>query len=185
VSWSSQWYANKHDFSELLVEDTKIRRYIKKNTPALARQDSDRTHAGKVVVFIHSSRVGRSSGKKGEKIDKLRRSLETSPPAHRNQDAGSEPARNGAAAVAQDIAEQLEKRVSFRRTIKNAIQKAMENGAKGIRVQLSGRLGGAENGPVRKGHAGQHPACPRSGPRWNTGFHERPPPRGTLGLKSG
>ena len=184
VTWSSQWYANKHDFSELLVEDFKIRRYIRKKQPGsgIAKIRIERTRE-KVVVFIHSSRVGSIIGKKGEKIDKLTAELENL--THRHIEIKTMEVNRPETEpqlVAQDIGEQLEKRVSFRRTIKNAIQKAMENGAKGIRVQLSGRLGGAEMARCEKAMQGSIPLSTLRA-KVEYGFHEASTAQGNIGIK--
>jgi len=157
-------------------------------TPRLwHRQDSDRTHAGK-GGRVHPTRPASGSiiGKKGEKIDQaLRRSwrnlhhrhieiktLEVNRPETEPQ------------LVAQDIAEQLEKRVSSAATDQERDPEGdgeRGQGDPGAAVGPARRCG---NGPVRKGHAGQHPRCPRSGPRWNTGFHEAATAQGNIGIKS-
>jgi small subunit ribosomal protein S3 len=184
TDWLSSWYASKQDFSDLLVEDQKIRRFIKKAHPTsgIARIRIERTRE-KVVVYVWSSRVGSIIGKKGEKIDKLTKDLESL--THRHIEVKTMEVNRpetDAQLVAQDIAEQLEKRVSFRRTIKNAIQRAMENGAKGIRVQLSGRLGGAEMARCEKAMEGSIPLSTLRA-RVEYGFHEASTAQGNIGIK--
>src|SRR5579864_6169725 len=146
VDWQSRWYAGKADFAELLVEDHKIRAFIKKKygRSGISRIRIERTRE-KVVVFIYSARVGMIIGKKGQEVDKLTKELENL--THRHVEVKTMEVNRPEVdpqLVAEDIAEQLEKRASFRRTMKRAMDTTMENGAKGIRIQLSGRLGGAE-----------------------------------------
>lgn len=184
MDWLSQWYASKGDFSELLVEDQKIRHFIKKRHPGkgIARIKIERTRE-KVVVYIYSSQVGAVIGKKGEKIDKLTKDLENL--THRHIEIKTMEVNRPETdpqLVAQDIAEQLEKRVSFRRTMKQAIQKAMENGAKGIRVQLSGRLGGAEMARCEKAMEGSIPLSTLRA-KVEYGFTEAATAQGNIGIK--
>src|SRR5271170_6647759 len=146
TGWLSQWYANKQDFAELLVEDKKIRDFVKKKyaRSGIARIQIERTRE-KVTVYVYSGRVGMIIGKKGQEIDKLTKELEDL--CHRHIEVKTMEVNRPETdpqLVAEDIAEQLEKRASFRRTTKRALEQTMEAGAKGIRVQLSGRLGGAE-----------------------------------------
>ncbi len=143
--WQSRWYASKQDFADLLVEDQKIRSFIKRRyRSGISRIEIERTRE-KVVVFIHSARVGMIIGKKGQEVDRLTKDLEDL--THRHIEVKTMEVNRpevDAQLVAEDIAEQLEKRASFRRTMKRAMDTTMENGAKGIRIQMSGRLGGAE-----------------------------------------
>src|SRR4029079_17675646 len=146
LDWQSCWYAGKQDFAELLIEDKKIRDYVKKRygRSGIARIRIERTRE-KVVVYIFSARVGMIIGKKGQEVDKLTKELEDL--AHRHIEIKTMEINRpevDAQLVAEDIAEQLEKRAAFRRTMKRTIDQTMEAGAKGIRLQLSGRLGGAE-----------------------------------------
>jgi len=148
IGWASQWYANKNDFSDLLVEDFRIRsfvlRLLKKKRPQISKIRIDRTRE-KVIVTIASAKIGVIIGKKGADIDKLtallqnltRRVIEV-----KTVEVGRP--ETDPQIIAQEIAEQLEKRASFRRTMKQAMEKSMEAGARGIRLQLSGRLGGSE-----------------------------------------
>ena len=183
IDWQSQWYAGKKEFSELLVEDAKVRRFIKKKHPTgVSKVRIERTRE-KVVVYIHSGRVGSIIGKKGEKIDKLTQQLQNL--IHRVVEIKTIEVPRPEVdpqLVAQDIAEQLEKRVSFRRTIKNAIQKAMENGAKGIRLQLSGRLGGSEMARCEKAMEGSIPLSTLRA-KVEYGFHEASTAQGNIGIK--
>src|SRR5262245_4492117 len=182
--WLSQWYASKGEFADLLVEDQKIRKFIKVKNPGagIAKIKIERTRE-KVSVFIWSSRVGSIIGKKGERIDKLTKDLEDL--THRHIELKTmEVAKpeTDAQLVSAEIAEQLEKRVSFRRTMKQAIQKAMENGARGIRVQLSGRLGGAEMARCEKAMEGSIPLSTLR-TKVDYGFSEAATAQGNIGIK--
>src|SRR5438552_8731381 len=146
TDWLSTWYANKQDFPELLVEDVKIRKFVKRrySGSGISKVRIHRTRE-KVTVFIHSARVGMIIGRKGQQVKKLTKDLEDL--THRHIEVKTMEVNRSevdAQLVAQDIAEQLSRRDSFRRTMKRAMDTTMENGAKGIRIQLSGRLGGAE-----------------------------------------
>src|SRR5262249_8440192 len=146
VDWSSRWYASKQDFAELLVEDVKVRRFIKKHyaDAGISKIKIERTRE-KVVVFIYAARVGVIIGKQGKEVEKLTRALDTRAD-RRMQGKRVEVKKPEADAQvgAEDIAKQLEKRASFRRAMKRAMDQTMEAGAKGVRLQLAGRLGGAE-----------------------------------------
>src|SRR6266851_10505627 len=152
IDWQSQWYANKQDFAELLVEDQKIRAYIKRRygRSGISRIRIERTRE-KVVIFIYSARVGMIIGKKGQEVDKLTKDLEDL--CHRHIEVKTIEANRPEVdpqLVAEDIAEQLGKRASFRRTMKRTIDTTMEAGAKGVRIQMAGRLGGAEMARTEK-----------------------------------
>src|SRR5688500_6159456 len=190
--WRSTWYANKQDFSELLVEDARIRVFIakyltarrdrKEQRPAIADIRIERTRE-RVTVVVTSSRVGAIIGKKGEKIDKLTKALDKL--TRRHIEAKTVEVTRpeiDAQLIAEDIAEQLEKRASFRRTMKQAMQRAMEGGAKGVKLQLSGRLGGAEMARCEKGMEG---SIPLSTLRCKVeyGFSEAATPQGNIGIK--
>src|SRR5947207_6252704 len=138
IPWLSQWYASKHDFAELLTEDEKVRTYVKKRygRSGISRIRIERTRE-KVVVYIYSARVGMIIGKKGQEVDKLTHELEAL--AHRHIEVKTMEINRPEVdpqLVAEDIAEQLEKRASYRGTMKRAIEQTMEGGAKGIRIQL-------------------------------------------------
>src|SRR5438094_4990873 len=140
IDWQSQWYANKQDFAELLVEDQRIRAFIKRRygRSGISKIKIERTRE-KVVVYIYSARVGMIIGKKGQEVDKLTKDLENL--AHRHIEVKTVEVNRPEVdpqLVAEDIAEQLEKRSSFRRTMKRALDQTMEAGAKGIRIQMAG-----------------------------------------------
>src|SRR5262245_26515682 len=184
TDWLSQWYASKQDFADLLVEDQKIRKFVKKRFPrsGISKIRIERTRE-KVAVFIHSARVGMIIGKKGQEIDKLTAQLENL--IHRHVEIKTMEVNRpetDAQLVAEDIAEQLEKRASFRRTMKRAMDNTMENGAKGIRVQMSGRLGGAEMARQETSMVGSIPLSTLRA-RIDYGFTEAKTAQGHIGIK--
>ena len=193
TDWVSAWYASKQDFSELLVEDAKIRAFIPKflgksrdsrkdQRPGISRVRIERTRE-RVTIIIYSSRIGAIIGKKGEKIDKLTKQLEKLTRRHIDvKTVEITRPEIDAQIVSEDIAEQLEKRSSFRRTMKMAIQRAMEGGAKGIRLQLSGRLGGSEMARCEKGMEGSIPLSTLRA-KVDYGFAEASTPQGNIGIK--
>jgi small subunit ribosomal protein S3 len=145
-TWDSRWYSGKNEYGKLLHEDMKIRDVLMKNLKqaAISKIIIERPHK-KCRVNIHSARPGVVIGKKGADIDKLRKLV--------SKLTDSEVAINivevrkpeiDATLVADSIAQQLERRVAFRRAMKRAVQSAMRLGAEGIRINCSGRLGGAE-----------------------------------------
>jgi small subunit ribosomal protein S3 len=184
VDWQSNWYASKQDFSELLVEDAKIRKFVKKRYAGsgITKIRIHRTRE-RVTVFIHSARVGMIIGKKGQEVDKLTKDLEDL--CHRHIEVKTiEVSRPEVDPqwVAQDIAEQLQKRMSFRRTMKRTIDTTMENGAKGVRVQLSGRLAGAEMARTESAMAGSIPLSTLRA-KVEYGFAEAKTAQGHIGIK--
>src|SRR5215831_7957379 len=184
TDWLSNWYASKQDFSELLVEDNKIRKFIKKKYggSGISKVRIQRTRE-KVTVFIHSARVGMIIGKKGAEIEKLTKQLEDL--THRHIEVKTIEVNKpevDAQLVAQDIAEQLQKRASFRRTMKRAMDTTMENGAKGIRVQLAGRLGGSEMARTESSMAGSIPLSTLRA-KIEYGFAEASTAQGNIGIK--
>src|SRR5438270_938346 len=184
TDWGSHWYANKQDFAELLVEDQKIRQFIKKRygNSGISKVRIQRTRE-KVTVFIHSARVGMIIGKKGQEIEKLTKQLEDL--THRHIEIKTMEVNRpevDAQLVAQDIAEQLQKRASFRRTLKRSIDTTMEAGAKGVRIQLSGRLGGSEMARTESNMAGSIPLSTLRA-RIDYGFTQAKTAQGHIGAK--
>ena len=157
--WRSRWYANKKEFGELLVEDFKIRAFVKKKYlfAGIPKIEIERTRDN-VIVHLHTARPGIIIGRKGQEVDRLKSELEDL--TGRRMDLKiieiNNPNRS-AQLVAEDIAQQLEKRGSFRRTIKRALEQVMEAGVLGIKIQLSGRLGGAEMSRCEKASRGSIP----------------------------
>ena len=146
MGWKSRWYASKREFSDLLLEDHKIRKYVteKYRFAGIPVVEIERTR-DEVRVVLHAARPGVIIGRKGQQVDQLQDELQNLVGRRINIKI-EEIARPEIQAhlVAEEIAEQLSKRASFRRTLKRAIEQTMEAGAKGIKIQLSGRLGGSE-----------------------------------------
>ena len=184
VDWLSSWYASKQDFPELLIEDRRIRDFIKRRYggSGVSRIRIQRTRE-KVTVYIHAARVGMIIGKKGQEVDKLTKELEDL--THRHIEVKTMEINRpevDAQLVAEDIAEQLEKRASFRRTMKRAIDQTMEAGAKGVRVQLAGRLAGAEMARTESAMAGSIPLSTLRA-KIEYGFAEAKTAQGHIGVK--
>ncbi len=144
--WDSRWYASSKNFPDQLAEDLWLRRLIKQANyqAGIARIEIERA-ANRLKVFIHTAKPGIVIGKGGAGVDGLRRMLEhrTGKQVHINIIEIKNPDTD-AQLVAESIASQLEKRVAFKRAMKQAVQRAMRQNAKGIKVMTSGRLGGAE-----------------------------------------
>ncbi|SON56067.1 30S ribosomal protein S3 [Hartmannibacter diazotrophicus] len=145
-TWDSRWFAGKGEYGELLHEDLRIREFLMKELKAAAvsKVVIERPHK-KCRVTIHSARPGVVIGKKGADIEKLRRKIGamTDSEVHLNIVEVRKPEID-ATLIASSIAQQLERRVAFRRAMKRAVQSAMRLGAEGIRINAGGRLGGAE-----------------------------------------
>ena len=158
-NWDSRWYAKDEVFGDTLVSDYNIRKYLKKalqdaGVPKIEiERDSHR-----VRVFVHCAKPGMVIGRGGEQIDKYKKELEAmvGMPVALNVVEVRQPDLN-AQLVAENIASQLERRVSFRRAMKMAIRNTMRNGAKGIKIACSGRLGGAEIARSEHYHEGTIP----------------------------
>ena len=144
--WDSVWYAKKKDFGNYLIEDFKIRNYIKKNVvnSGVSKVMIERT-SNKCFVTIYTSRPGFVIGKKGSDIDKIKNNLSkfTSNEVSLNIKEVKKPETN-AYLVAENIAQQLVKRISYRRAMKRAVTNTIRLGALGIKVNVGGRLNGAE-----------------------------------------
>lgn len=145
--WDSKWYANKKDFADLLKEDYDIRKYVKETlfTAGISRVYIDRAANNKVRVNIFTSKPGMIVGRGGESIKTLKEHLQKITGKSIQLDISE--VRNpetDAQLVAESIAFSLERRVSFRRAMKQAMGRAMKGGVEGIKVATSGRLGGAE-----------------------------------------
>lgn len=144
--WESRWYAREDKVGDLIVEDYKIRQYLKKTlySAGVPTIEIERDSA-KVRIYIHCSRPGVVIGKGGAEIERIRKEVEKmlGKPVAISIVEVRTPDTN-AQLVAENIAQQLEKRIGFRRAMKNAMGRAMRMGARGIKVMCSGRLGGAE-----------------------------------------
>ena len=145
-SWDSIWFSKKRDYGKFLIEDFKIREYVKKNVvnSGVSQVLIERT-SKKCIVSIYTSRPGFVIGKKGSDIDKIKKSLSKicSTEVSLNIKEVKKPELN-AYLVAENIAQQLVKRIAFRKAMKRAMQSALRLGAKGIRVCVAGRLAGNE-----------------------------------------
>ncbi len=143
---SSVWYADNKNYSKNLITDLEVREYVEKalEHASVSRVVIERP-AQTARITIHTARPGIVIGKKGEDVDKLRAVLsqKMGVPVHINIEEIRKPDLD-AKLVAQNVAQQLERRVMFRRAMKRVVQNAMRQGAEGIKVQVSGRLGGAE-----------------------------------------
>ena len=157
--WGSRWYARNEKVGDLLVEDKKIRDYLKKTlySAGIPKIEIERDNA-KVRIYLHCARPGVVIGKGGEAIEALRLKLEKmlGKSVALNIVEVKSPDMN-AQLVAENIAQQLEKRIGFRRAMKNAMGRAMRMGALGIKTQVSGRLGGAEIARTEHYHDGTIP----------------------------
>lgn len=144
--WEGKWFADKRNYSNLLIEDVKIREYIKKKLyqAGIARIQIERA-ANRVKVSIHTAKPGIVIGRGGTEVEALRKHLEkmTQKQVHVNIVEVKTPEVD-AQLVAENIASQLEKRIAFRRAMKQTVQRSLRLGAKGIKIACSGRLGGAE-----------------------------------------
>ena len=144
--WASTWFADSKHYADFLNQDLKIRDFIKRKLKhaSVSRIQIQRP-ANNAAITIHTARPGIVIGKKGEDIEKLRGEVarEMGVPVHINIEEIRKPDLD-AKLVAQNVAQQLERRVMFRRAMKRVVQNAMRQGAEGIKVQISGRLGGAE-----------------------------------------
>ena len=144
--WKSRWYANKQEFGSLVFEDEKIRKYLMAKACCVGTSFiTIRRMSDKIEIVIHTARPGLVIGKKGSEIDVLRADLSkvTGKEIWIEVEEIKRPDLD-AKLVADGIAKQLERRIPFRRAMKKAIQSVREAGAPGVRVQLTGRLGGAE-----------------------------------------
>ncbi len=144
--WNAKWYADKKEFANYLVEDDKIRKFIKKKLYAAGiEQIETERMSGRIRIHVYTSKPGIVIGKAGSAIDELRKEVEKMTKSKvainivevKRPDASAQ-------LVSENVALQLENRVSFRRAMKQAMGKALKAGAKGIKVSCSGRLGGAE-----------------------------------------
>jgi len=158
-NWNSRWFADKNSFGDTLVEDYNLRKYLKKllYAAAVAKIEIERD-ATKVRIHIHCAKPGIVIGRGGAEIEKLRLNCQKmiNKPVHINIVEVKNPDLD-ATLVAEGIAAQLEKRVSFRRAMKLAMGRTMRLGAKGIKTQVSGRLGGAEIARSEHYHEGTIP----------------------------
>jgi len=190
IGWKSRWYASKREFADLLIEDQKIRGFVKKRKdrggkamyPMIAKIEIERTR-DEVKVALFSARPGVLIGRKGERVEELQAELQKLTGRRINikiEEIGRP--EIVAQLVAEDIAEQLAKRASFRRTMKRSMEQTMEAGAKGIKIQLAGRLGGAEMARREKQISGSIPLSTLRA-KIDYGFTEAKIAQGHIGIQ--
>jgi small subunit ribosomal protein S3 len=182
--WKSRWYAPKKEFANLLVEDKKIRAFVKKKCrfAGVSKVEIERTR-DEVKVILYASRPGIIIGRKGQEVERLQGELQDLVGRRINVkiEEISRPEMY-AQLVAEDVAEQLQKRAGFRRTMKRAMEATMEAGAKGIKIQLAGRLGGAEMARREKQITGSIPLSTLRA-KIDYGFTEAKTAQGHIGIQ--
>src|SRR5688572_13632002 len=184
VGWKSRWYASKKEFGSLLLEDFKIRKFVKVKfkSAAIPKVEIERTR-DEVKVILFTARPGVIIGRKGQEVERLQAELQNL--VGRRINVKIEEVNRPeiqAQLVAEDIAEQLAKRASFRRTMKRSADQTMEAGAKGIKIQLAGRLGGSEMARREKQIAGAMPLSTLRA-KIDYGFTEAKTPQGHIGVQ--
>ena len=182
--WRSRWYANKKEFRVLLLEDFKVRKFLKTKyrAAAISKVEIERTR-DEVKVILHSARPGVIIGRKGQEVDRLQDELQEllGRKVNLKIEEVSRPEIQ-AQLVAEDIADQLTKRAAFRRTLKRSLDTTMDAGARGVKIQLSGRLGGAEMSRCEKAIAGSMPLSTLRA-KIDYGFCEAPTAQGNIGIQ--
>ena len=182
--WKSRWYASKKEFADLLVEDQKIRSFVtqKYKFAGIPKVEIERTR-DEVKVMLHAARPGVIIGRKGQQVEQMQDELQALVGRRINIkiEEISRPELE-AHLVAEDIAERLAKRSAFRRTIKEAMRQTMEAGAKGIKIQLAGRLGGAEMARREKQIEGSMPLSTLRA-KIDYGFVEAKTAQGHIGIQ--
>ncbi|XZE53170.1 30S ribosomal protein S3 [Planctomycetaceae bacterium SH139] len=187
--WASRWYASKKDFAELLMEDFKVRHFIKNHpkrsqyrSAGIDRIEIERTR-DEVRVILFVARPGLIIGKKGQEVELLQEELQNLIGRRVNlkiEEIGRPEIM--AQLVAEDIAQQLSKRASFRRTMKRSMEQTMDAGAKGIKIQMAGRLGGAEMARREKASSGSIPLSTLQA-KIDYGFAEAKTAQGHIGIQ--
>jgi len=189
TGWKSRWYASKQEFADLLIEDHKIRNFIKNHpqktqyrNAGIDRIEIERTR-DEVKIILHVARPGLIIGKKGQEVELLQGELQNL--IGRRVNLKIEEIHRPelyAQLVAEEIAQQLSKRSSFRRTMKRAMEATMDAGAKGIKVQLAGRLGGSEMARREKQIRGSIPLSTLRA-KIDYGFTEAKTAQGHIGVQ--
>ncbi len=185
-TWLSRWYAKKQDFGKYLVEDQKIKQFIRKRLPQAGISKIEIERGGdETSIFLHSSRPGVVIGKKGAEIDRLREELLLMGEAGRKLQVNireiAKPELD-AQLVAQSVADQLLKRSSFRRSMKKAVEATQSQGALGVKIICAGRLGGAEIARTEKYNVGSLPLHTLDADV-DYGLAEASTPYGVIGVK--
>jgi small subunit ribosomal protein S3 len=180
----SRWFATKKEFGDLVIEDVKIRTFIKKKYQfaGIPKIEIERTR-DQVIVHLHTARPGIIIGRQGQEVDRLKAELEDL--VGRRMELKiieiNQPQRS-AVLVAEDIAQQLMKRGSFRRVMKRTLDQVMEAGVYGVKVEMSGRLGGAEMSRTEKAIRGSIPLSTLR-KHIDYGFAIAKTPQGVIGVK--
>jgi small subunit ribosomal protein S3 len=182
--WKSRWYASKKEFRSLLLEDFRVREFLKKKyrAAAIPKVEIERTR-DEVKVILHTARPGVIIGRKGQEVDRLQDELQELLGRRVNlkvEEVGRPEIQ--AQLIAEDVADQLSKRAAFRRTLKRAIDTTMDAGAKGVKIQIAGRLGGAEMSRCEKSIAGSMPLSTLRA-KIDYGFCEAPTAQGNIGVQ--
>ena len=182
--WRSRWYASKKEFRDLLLEDVKVRKFLKTKyrAAAIPKVEIERTR-DEVKVILHSARPGVIIGRKGQEVYRLQDELQELLGRRVNLkvEEVSRPEIQ-AQLIAEDIADQLVKRAAFRRTLKRSLDTTMDAGAKGVKIQLAGRLGGAEMSRCEKAIAGSMPLSTLRA-KIDYGFCEASTAQGNIGIQ--
>ncbi|MBU3180506.1 30S ribosomal protein S3 [Clostridium psychrophilum] len=183
--WSSKWYADKKNFSDNLVEDFKIRKFLKSKlyTAGISKIEIERA-AKRVKINIHTAKPGMVIGRGGSGIEVIKldmKKIVTDKNVLINI-VEVKQAENNAQLMAENVGSQLEKRISFRRAMKQTIQRAMRSGVKGVKIACAGRLGGAEIARTENYHEGTIP-CQTLRADIDYGFAEANTVYGKIGVK--
>ena len=186
-NWSSRWYASKKDFGDQLVQDQQIRSFVKHEFYSAGVPEIEIERSGnKLTVHLHAARPGVVIGKRGVKVEQLKEDLArivgSELDVNLNIVEVQNPDRN-AQLVAENIADQLRRRMPFRRVMKQTLRVTMESGAKGVKIMISGRLGGAEIARTEQTSEG---SIPLSTMRADVdyGFAEAKTTYGIIGVKT-
>jgi small subunit ribosomal protein S3 len=184
LGWKSRWYASKKEFSSLLIEDFQVRKFLKGKyrQAGIPKIEIERTR-DEVKVVVYSARPGIIIGRKGQEVERLQEELQQL--IGRRINIKIEEVQRPeiqAQLVAEDISEQLARRSSFRRTMKKTVETTMEAGAKGIKIQLAGRLGGSEMARCEKQIAGAMPLSTLRA-KIDYGFAEAKTAQGHIGVQ--
>lgn len=182
--WRSRWYASKHEFKDLLLEDFKIRKLVKAKYgyAGIPKIEIERTRDA-VTVRLFAAKPGVIIGRKGAEVEKITEELQSM--TGRRIDIKIEELPRpeiDAQLISEDVAEQLQKRSSFRRTMKRALDQTMDAGARGVKIQLSGRLGGSEMSRCEKALTGSIPLSTLRA-KIDYGFAEAKTAQGHIGVK--
>ncbi|MCQ2554453.1 MAG: 30S ribosomal protein S3 [Clostridia bacterium] len=183
--WDSKWYAEKKDFADFLIEDQKIREYVKKKlyVAGVSKTLIDRKGAEKVKVTVYTSKPGMVIGRAGDGVEVLKKDLtKLTKKTVELEIKEVKKAELDATLTAESVAQALERRIAFRRAMKSAIQRTMKAGAKGIKITVSGRVGGAEKKKKKKYAEGQVPLHTLRA-NIDYGFAEADTTYGKLGIK--